>query len=133
MKNYLQVAHDLDIFVTFALWNGALMRNSTTKKMLTDDSKVQSWIQNALIPMVNGLKYEHALAGWEIFNEPEGSVYADRKDSEPCFDTQKLKGTGAGWAGAYLEMKQIQKIVNWSASAIHNIDPDALVTVGSWS
>lgn len=76
------------------------------------------------------------MAGWEIFNEPEGYVNPDAGGTG-CANAASLKGTGAGWAGkkagAYLSMEQIQKLVNWSASAIHDNDPGALVTVGSWS
>jgi len=50
-----------------------------------------------------------------------------------CTDASRLNGSGAGWSGHTLTMEQVQKIVNWSASAIHDNDPDALVTVGSWS
>ena len=75
--------------------------------MLTDDAKLQTYIQKALIPMVEGLKGEPGLGGWEIMNEPEGSLKVGQADSEPCFDTTKLAGSGAGWAGGYLEIKQL--------------------------
>ena len=55
------------------LWNGALMRQQKTKDLYYDDAKLQSYIDNALIPMVNGLKDHPALAAWEIINEPEGN------------------------------------------------------------
>lgn len=95
----------MDIFVVLCLWNGALMRNSTTKAMLTDDAKLESFINNALIPMVKGLAGQPGLGGYEIFNEPEGSVYTGTKSSNPCFDTVGLDNSGAGWAGAYLTME----------------------------
>ena len=102
--------------------------------LFNDDAKIQSWINNALIPMVQGLKGIPSVAGWEIFNEPEGGLNVGY-DPEPCFDSTKLGPAGAGWnpGGKFLTMKQILKITNWASAAIHSIDPEALVTVGSWS
>ena len=56
-------------------------------------------------------------------------------DPEPCFDTTRLNDSGAGWnvGGKFLTMKQILKVTNWASAAIHSIDPEALVTVGSWN
>jgi len=57
--------------------------------------------------MVKGLAGSPALAGWEIFNEPEGFVDLDATGATGCADASGLKGTGAGWAGSYLSMGQI--------------------------
>ena len=48
------------------------MRIQNTKNLYYDDSKLQSYIDNALVPMVNGLKDHPALMAWEVINEPEG-------------------------------------------------------------
>merc|ERR1719461_1782394 len=67
-------------------------------------------------------------------NEPEGSVQIASDSSEPCFDTQTvLAGSGAGWAGSQIPMKNLLRFHNLHAAAIHAADPKALVTVGSWS
>lgn len=108
------------------------MNNESAVKTLQSEANYQSYIDNALIPMVKGLKGEPALVGWEIMNEPEGILDVTVKGSG-CTDASRLNGSGAGWGGHILSMEQIQKIINWSASAIHDNDPDALVTVGSWS
>ena len=65
-------------------------------------------------------------------NEPEGSVRI-QSDSEPCFSTERLKGSGAGWAKTDIPMRNLQKFVNWQADAIHGVTPDVLVTSSTWS
>lgn len=64
------------------------MKNSG---LVTDDKKLDSYINNALKPMVEGLKGKKALAAWEVMNEPEGSIDVWYKDSDnhDCFDMQK--------------------------------------------
>ena len=131
MRRYLQAANDMNVLIFFVLWNGAVLRNSNTIAMLKDPKKLQSYIDKALVPMDKALANESALGGWEIMNEPEGSLIV-QTDSEPCFDTSRLGGSGAGWAGGQFTMRQIAWFVNLQASAIKSADPYTLVTVGSW-
>jgi hypothetical protein len=98
-----------------------------------NSDKLKAFIYYALDPVVRGLKEYPALASYEIINEPEGVVKI-ATDSEPCFDTMRvLNNSGAGWAGAKVTMEQMLKFINWQAAIIHDIDPKALVTVGSWA
>ena len=135
------------------------MRNNNYKDLFYDNDKLQSYIDNALIPMVQGLKDHPALGSWEVMNEPEGkrtniswktpsniyfihigSTPMGQVDSDPCFDTTHLDWTkdspeikGPGWSGANVPFRNLLKFVNRIAAAIKNEDPKALVTTGSWS
>lgn len=133
MKAFLDYAQTKNIVVIFALWNGAYLNNQNTINLMWDESKLQTYINNALKPMVNALGNHPALGAWEIMNEPEGSVLNNQANSNPCFDTTVLANTGAGWTGKSIPMQNILKFVNWQAQAIKESNSGALVTVGSWS
>lgn len=47
--------------------------------------------------MVNALKNEPGLGGWDIINEFEGEVIPDLMNADSCFDTRFLHNSGAGW------------------------------------
>ena len=56
--------------MTLCLWNGALMRNQKVVDMVRDADKTQSFIDNALTPLVAALAGRNGLGAWEIMNEP---------------------------------------------------------------
>ena len=51
------------------MWNGATQPSGRMLDLLSDVSKLYSYVDNALIPMVNGLKDKVAHGGWEVMNE----------------------------------------------------------------
>ncbi|CAG2181524.1 unnamed protein product, partial [Oppiella nova] len=116
--------------------------NSILKKddgFITDEKKIQSYIDKALKPMVEGLKGKKALAAWEIENEPECVMDIHTKDPDPhtCFDIYRWQRSVPGMGNCPLDpyrfpIKKILRLFNWISSAIHTADPSALVSVGTW-
>ncbi|XP_046463075.1 mannan endo-1,4-beta-mannosidase-like [Daphnia pulex] len=133
MRSFLDFAQSKNILVIFVLWNGAYLRVQNTINLFWDEGKLQSYIDNALKPMVSALGDHPALGAWEIMNEPEGSLLNNQADANPCFDTTPLKNTGAGWTNLYIPMENILKFVNWQADGVKGTNGAALVTLGSWS
>ena len=50
--------------MTLCLWNGALMRNQKVVDMVRDADKTQSFIDNALTPLVEALAGRNGLGAW---------------------------------------------------------------------
>jgi len=141
LRKLLDACQENGIFMNLVLWNGAEMREQNYKDLFFDDAKLQAYIDNALIPMVNALKDHPALGAWEPMNEPEGSSPAGQTDSNPCYDFTHLDyakkafpGMKApGWSGGNVPMRNILRFHNWIIDAIHTADPKAIVSAGSWS
>lgn len=133
LDRYLTKASEVNILVFLVLWNGATELGQQYKELLWDDSKLQSYIDNALRPMVRALSHHRSLGGWEIMNEPEGIVLNDDWNANDCFDTTVLSGSGAGWANEYVPMENLLRFINWQIAAVKEEDGKALATVGSWS
>lgn len=134
LRSYLEYAASKNIFVTIALWNGALMRNQKVQNLFTDDSKMDSFLQ-VLGELVTGLADLPALAMWEVMNEPEGSldVFHSVNEEVECYNTKRFIGTQAGWSGTRLKMAEILRFVNRAAAVIHAADSKVLVTNGAWN
>lgn len=84
--------------------------------LITDADKTQSYIDNALIPMVKRYKNHCNLLAWEIINEPEWSM------------DMKL----AGVTTQTVSIEAMQRFVGKCAAAIHQ-HSDKMVTVGATS
>ena len=119
----LDLAHEHEIRLMLCLWSFDMLRisngNEITDRsfaLLTNEQRLQSYIDDALVPMVTALRGHPAILAWEIFNEPEGM-------SEEF-----------GWEfNRHVPMSAIQRFINRTAGAIKRTDPGALVTNGSWS
>jgi hypothetical protein len=123
LKLVMDLAWQRKIGLMLCLWSHDMMnmQNASiiinrSQLLLSDTSYTHSYINNALIPMVNSVKGHPALLAWEIFNEPEG------------FSNEY------GWSTNYhVPMTDIQTVTNLCAGAIHRADPSAKVTTGAWA
>lgn len=125
IKAILDAAWEYKVGLMLCLWSFDMQRKTIgtsllarTKKILMDSVATRSYINNALIPMVQAAKGHPALLSWEVFNEPEGmSIEFGWKDITTC----------------EIPMFNIQRFTNMVAGAIHRTDPNAKVTNGAWS
>jgi hypothetical protein len=120
MKAALDMAAERGIMVSMCLWSFDMLQDqgndrARNKRLLEDASITQSYIDNALIPILKEIGDHPAVMSWEVFNEPEGMT------------------SEFGWSTDRTEMKYVQQFVNLVAGAIHRQTPTALVSNGSWS
>lgn len=113
----LDTAWEEGVLVTFSIFSFNMICEFYTpdaaKLMLEEE--YQSYIDNALTPMVEGVKYHPALLAWEVFNEPEGMSQTDYFC--PSATT--------------IATETVQNVVNRTAAAIHKIDPHVKVTTST--
>ena len=63
---FVSFAASQDVLVTLCLWNGALTRNQKVVDMIRDADKTQSFIDNALVPLVEALAGRNGVGAWEV-------------------------------------------------------------------
>ena len=123
LRDILDAAYRYDVSLMLCLWSFDMLQAGQmndlqlerNRGLLTDNERLQTYIDNSLIPMVDSLHGHPAISSWEIFNEPEGM------------------STQFGWTPSRVDMSDIQNFVNRTAGAIKRTAPDAFVTNGSWN
>ncbi len=114
LKEILDAAWDEGILVTFNLFSFNMVCDAyqpmAAKRML--ETQLQTYIDNALTPMVSGVKDHPAMFAWDIFNEAEGMSQANYF----CPSTETVSTETA------------QRVVNQIAAAVHRLDPNVKVT-----
>jgi hypothetical protein len=126
LKSICDIAYNNDIGLILCLWSFDMQRINDgglpadilarNKNILTTDEGLNSYIDNALIPMVDSLKEHPGIIAWEIFNEPEGMTEI------------------GNWGNTqHVSQQNVMKFINKCAGAIHRTDTTAKVTNGAWS
>lgn len=125
VRSILDTAYEAGVMVNISLWSFDMLKavppQANNLNLLTQDAFRQAYIDNVLTPLVTALKGHPGLYSYETFNEPEGM--ATGGNWKPF--------TGSG--GTSVDESYIQKTVNWFAAAIHDADPSARVTNGTWT
>lgn len=120
MRRALDMAHSYGVVVNMCLFSFDLLQSQgqdkdQMRKLLEDEAVRQSYIDNALTPILKEIGDHPAVMTWEIFNEPEGMT------------------NEFGWSAEKTTMAYVQQFVNKTAAAIHDHTIEALVSNGSWS
>ena len=120
MKKALDLAYERDIMISMCLWSFDMLQpqgqdQQRMKALIENKSITQTYIDNALFPILEAVGEHPAVMTWEVFNEPEGM-------------TEEF-----GWTPVRTTMAYVQQFINRVAGAIHRKAPGALVSNGSWS
>ncbi|WP_240415407.1 hypothetical protein [Paenibacillus periandrae] len=100
----------------------ALNYNSQTHDDIIDNPDVQtSYINNALIPIIEALKDNTGVMGWDIINEPEWIIRAN-DGGDPNHDARRV-----------FTLDQLRSFVERNVNQIHLLGAKQPVSVGSAS
>jgi len=124
---FLNYAQSHNVFVILVLWFGTnAATNPNFVNLVNSDAALDSYITNALTPLVTGLIGHPALAAYEVANEPESSV-ATAANANPCYDTTAIAVGGVGSPTNPLSMQNVLRFIGRSNAAIRAIDPNVLI------
>ncbi|HEY7774345.1 MAG TPA: cellulase family glycosylhydrolase, partial [Marinagarivorans sp.] len=133
LQQALDIASEYGVYIIPALWSFDMLRDNDFRqpptqdnyRLLSDDAVLQSYLDNALVPMVEQLNGHSQLLAWELFNEPENMT-------ETWF-----RNEDAYYGGPVPTLEMLQRVQAKMAAAIHraanDIGQTALVTTGSKS
>ncbi|KAK2710824.1 mannan endo-1,4-beta-mannosidase-like [Artemia franciscana] len=144
LRKYLDEAKKRNIFVHLLLTSFAFKENTLLTNALYTD-KVQSYIDNCLIPIVKELSGHPALLAYCVYNEPEFNMDIHGVREGPfkvdflgsswfTIHVADIKGGGgyrghAHYPNEGCNLEVILRYINLLADAIHQTDPGALVSV----
>lgn len=121
LQRALNLARERELVMILVLWSFDMLQSQvgvdlTRNRLLIEEPEyTHSYIRNALIPLVRGVRDHPAILCWEICNEPEGMSRIH------------------GWSKVRTTLSHIQRFHNLLIGAIHREAPEVLVTTGSWN
>ena len=140
LRNVLDEAWERGIVVTYSLFSYNMfcdfygndygysgVEQMERHRMMIEDN-YESYIENALLPIVNGLKDHPGLFAYEVFNEPEGAIVDMTDAGHFCPDVANVPGDGLTYPPS---LEGIQRFVNRIAAAVHEADPNVKMTTST--
>ena len=140
LKSVLDEAWGRGIVVTFSLFSFDMFCDSfgddfgynsfldIERHQIMVEDNYQSYIDNALNPMVDGLKDHPGLFAYEVFNEAEGAIIDMTDAGHFCQNEPNVPGDGLSFP---LSLAGAQRFVNRIAAAVHERDPNVKVTTAT--
>lgn len=131
----LDLGKKYDILVDLCLWSFDMVNDweygpnyGLWNKMLTNDTNLNSYLNNWLLPVLTQIGYHPNLLSLEVFNEPEGMM-----NEGTTYEWGWTACNSNSTDCSRVSILTAQKFANKIASFIHNFNSELLVTVGSWS
>lgn len=123
VKEILDLAASKGLKIQICLWSFDMLKDqwnvdaTANKKLIVEDVYFQSYVDNALIPLVNAIGDHPGLYAWEIFNEAEGMT----------------DEYGSHWPGfaERVSIVDVQRFINKTTAAIRTAQPNVKVTNGA--
>ena len=125
VRKVLDMAYARGVSISLCLLSFDMMKSQSgvdavaNRQILQTDAGRKAFLDNAVVPLAKAVGNHPAILDWEIFNEPEGMIKTIAGDW----------GNMAGW----VEIADVQKMVNQAAGAIHRAVPGVLVSNGCWA
>lgn len=120
VRTVLDMAYERGVTLSLCLWSFDILQDQGQDQQMMleffeDSVKTQTYIDNALVPLLEALGDHPAVLTWEILNEAEGM-------------TEEF-----GWTPIRTTMAAVQAFTNRVAGAIHRAVPTAQVSTGIWN
>ncbi len=123
LDDFVSLANDYNLMIIITLWSHDMFEDNRSiagpyagmhADLITDSEKTESYINHALIPMVQKLNAHCNLLAWEIMNEPEWA----------------MKINWGGGTKQTVEIEEMQRFMGRCIQAIRN-HSDQNITIGA--
>jgi mannan endo-1,4-beta-mannosidase len=130
LRRALDIAAENDVFIVPSLWSFDMLRDNPVRhppvqdnvRLLTQDAVLDSYLEEALTPMVRELGGHPALVAWELFNEPENMTEGWFKNDKAstaarCPRSSNCSGCRARWQPRSIARRASRARRRWSPPA----------------
>jgi hypothetical protein len=123
LLSLLDEAANHNIIVIICLWKHVeYIKN--IYNLFEDDSGLDYYFVNVLIPILNATSHHEALGAWSIIDNPQYIINWSTKHDIECFDTQNFSLVSI----VKFSMEKVLKFINLHSSIIHNYTKKLVTT-----